>query len=88
MAAELAMEEFGGDFASVLRLPPQKAKKLWMRLPMIGEPGAEKILMFWSVLSVSALESNGLRALVRLGFGIEAKSYSATYKSVREVVPA
>jgi endonuclease III len=84
-AAQLTMDEFGGDLDSVLQLPPQKAKKLLMRFPMIGEPGAEKILMFSGLLGVLALESNGLRVLVRLGFGEERKSYSATYKSVREV---
>jgi endonuclease-3 len=83
-AAQLAMDEFGGDLDSVLKLPPQKAKKLLMQFPMIGEPGAEKILMFAGTLGVLALESNGLRVLVRLGFGEEGKSYSATYKSVRE----
>ena len=34
---------------------------------------------------MQALESNGLRVLVRLGFGEDRKSYAATYKSVREV---
>ena len=33
---------------------------------------------------MQALESNGLRVLVRLGFGEDRKSYAATYKSVRE----
>jgi endonuclease III len=84
-AARLAMEEFGGNVASVLKLPPQKAKKLLMQFPMIGEPGAEKILLFCGVLDVLALESNGLRALVRLGIGEDRKSYASTYKSVREV---
>src|ERR1017187_1083165 len=69
-AAQLTLDEFGGDLASVLKLPPQRAKKM---------------LMFSGVLGVLALESNGLRALVRLGFGEDRKSYSATYKSVREV---
>jgi hypothetical protein len=67
-AAQLTVDEFGGDLASVLKLPPQKAKKLLMQFPMIGEPGAEKILMFSGALGVLALESNGLRVLVRLGF--------------------
>ena len=84
-AAQLTLDEFGGDLASVLKLPPQRAKKLLMQFPMIGEPGAEKILMFSGVLGVLALESNGLRVLVRLGFGQDRKSYSATYKSIREV---
>ena len=41
--------------------------------------------MFAGALGVLALESNGLRAMVRLGFGEERKSYFATYESVREV---
>jgi endonuclease-3 len=88
IAAQLTVDQFGGDLASVLKLPPPKAKKLLMQIPMVGEPGAEKILMFSGVLGVLALESNGLRVLVRMGFGEDRKSYSATYKSVREVTLA
>lgn len=33
-----------------------------------------------------ALESNGLRVLVRVGLGAESKSYAATYRSVREAL--
>lgn len=84
-AARLALEEFGGDVGEVLMLPPQKAKKLLMRFPMIGEPGAEKILLFSGKLDALALESNGVRVLTRLGFGEERKNYAATYRSVREV---
>lgn len=79
-AAEFALED--GD--SILTLPPQKAKKRLMRYPMIGEPGAEKILLFCGRLAVLALESNGLRVLTRVGIGSAGKSYSATYRSVRE----
>ena len=67
-AAQLTVDQFGGDLATILKLPPPKAKKLLMQFPMTGEPGAEKILMFSGVLAVLALESNGLRVLVRLGF--------------------
>jgi endonuclease-3 len=84
-AARLTVEEFAGDLESILKLPAPKAKKLLMQFPQIGEPGAEKILLFCGALDVLALESNGLRTLVRLGFGEDRKSYSATYKSVREV---
>ena len=84
-AAQLTMDEFGGDLGAVLDLPAPKAKKALMRFPMIGEPGAEKILMFSGKLSVLALESNGVRVLVRLGIGEDRKSYAATYKSIREL---
>lgn len=84
-AARLTLDEFSGDLDNALKLPTPKAKKSLMRFPMIGEPGAEKILLFSGVLDVLALESNGLRVLVRLGIGEDRKSYAATYKSVREV---
>jgi endonuclease III len=82
-AAQLVSEDFDGSLETVLTLPPLQAKKMLMRFPMTGEPGAEKILLFCGVLPVLALESNGLRATVRLGFGEDRKSYSSTYKSVR-----
>jgi len=84
-AARLVRDEFGGDLSAVLRLPAPKAKKQLMRFPMIGEPGAEKILLFCGALPVLALESNGLRVLVRFGVGEERRNYAATYKTVREV---
>jgi endonuclease III len=84
-AARIAMEDFNGDLSAVLTLPAQRAKKFLMRFPMIGEPGAEKMLMLSGVLGVLALESNGVRVLTRLGIGEDRKSYAATYKSIREV---
>jgi endonuclease III len=35
---------------------------------------------------VLALESNGLRALLRLGFGTESKNYATSYKSVQRAL--
>jgi len=83
--AQITLDEFNGDLAGVLKLPPQKAKKALMKFPMIGEPGAEKILMFCGPLDVLALESNGVRVLMRLGMAEGRKSYAATYRSIREV---
>lgn len=84
--ARLAARTFGGDLAPVLRQPPAEAIRILRRFPGIGEPGAEKILLFAGALPVLALDSNGLRALVRVGFGRESSSYSATYRSVRKAV--
>ena len=83
-AARLARDDFGGDLDEVLKIPPQKAKRLLMGFPMIGEPGAEKILMMSGALPVLALDSNGVRVLTRLGIGEDRKSYASTYRSVRE----
>jgi endonuclease-3 len=56
------------------------------KYPMIGEPGAEKILLFAGAHSVLGLESNGLRVVVRLGFGQDHKNYSTMYRSAREAL--
>ena len=63
-----------------------KAKKTLRQFPTIGEPGAEKILMFAGKYPVFGLESNGLRVLLRLGFAQEQKSYSASYRAVQQAL--
>ncbi len=70
--AEIALREFGGDLRAILKRPTAQAQKALKRFPAIGDPGAEKILLFGHALPVLALESNGLRVLVRLGYGGEA----------------
>jgi endonuclease-3 len=84
--ADLALEHGGGDLSQVLDLEPAAARKVLKKFPSIGDPGAEKILMFCGASRALALESNGLRVLTRLGFGEEKKSYSATYKSAQEAI--
>ena len=84
--ALIAMNEFEGDLKPALRLPLPKAKQTLRKFPSIGEPSAEKILLFTRSYPILALDSNGLRVLVRLGFGEEKKDYSATYRSVQEAI--
>ena len=84
--ALIAMNEFGGDLCQALKQPLPKAKKSLQKFPSIGEPSAEKILLFTRSYPVLGLESNGLRVLLRLGFGEEKKNYSASYKSVQETI--
>jgi endonuclease III len=84
--AEIAAREFDGDVRSALALPPKEAMRKLRKFPSIGEPGAEKILLFTRGHPLFALDSNGLRVLLRLGYGKESKSYGASYRSVREAV--
>ena len=84
--ALIAMNEFEGDLKPALRLPLPKAKQALRKFPGIGEPSAEKILLFTRSYRVPGLDSNGLRVLIRLGFGEEKKNYSATYRSVQEAI--
>src|SRR2546421_4321314 len=84
--ALIAMNEFGGDLSEALQLPLPKAKKALQKFPSIGEPSAEKILLFTRAYPVLGLDSNGLRVLLRLGFGEEKKNYTASYRSVQEAI--
>jgi endonuclease III len=84
--AKIAYEEFGGDLRSILKKPLPQAKKALKKFPSIGDPGAEKILLFTRSYPVMALESNGLRVLCRVGFAQEQKNYSATYRLVQDAL--
>jgi len=81
--ARIARDEFGGRLDRVVKMPVARAKKALKMFPSIGDPGAEKILLLSRSYPILALESNGLRVLLRLGFGHQHKSYSSTYRSVR-----
>jgi len=82
-AAKIACEEFNSDLRPVLRHPLPQAKKMLRKFPGIGEPGAEKILLFTGTYPILALESNGLRVLLRLGYGKQDRNYVASYRSAQ-----
>ena len=84
--AQIALQEFDGDLDKALKQPLAQAKKSLKKFPGIGDPGAEKILLFSKTHPILALDSNGLRVLRRLGYGEEQKSYGATYRSAQEAV--
>ena len=89
--AKIAFEEFDSDLSTVLKKPLPQAKKALKRFPSIGDPGAEKILLFTRSYPVFSLDSNGLRVLCRVGFAEEQKNYSTTYRlvqgAIREQLP-
>jgi endonuclease III len=82
--ARIAIEKFGGDLRTPIRAPLGTAKRALRSFPGIGEPGAEKILLFTGRQALLAPDSNGLRVLVRLGLVREQKSYSGTYAASRQ----
>ncbi len=82
--ARITQTQFAGDLSSILAMPYAKAKKALKQFPTIGDPGAEKLLLLCGVASGLPLESNGLRVLVRIGWGRLQTSYSATYRSVQD----
>lgn len=85
-SAEIVNTRWDGDLQNALALPFAQARKALQRFPMIGPPGADKILLLTGTYPVLALDSNGLRVLLRLGYGSEKRSYSDTYGAVQEAV--
>jgi endonuclease III len=87
-SARLVRDEFGGDLSAVLSLELAKARRALTKFPMIGEPGAEKILLLCGAHAQLAPESNGLRVMVRLGWVEEDKNYAIMYRGARKAVRA
>lgn len=81
--ARITMDQFGGDLNQILHLPYAHAKKALKQFPNIGDPGAEKILMFCGASPGLPLEWNGLRVLTHVGYGRWQKNYGAAYRSVQ-----
>jgi endonuclease III len=87
-AAGIALDEFDGDLDSVVAGPVSKSRKALRKFPGIGEPGAERILLFLKRLPTLAPESNALRVLARLGIIREEKSYAANYAAAQKAAAA
>jgi endonuclease III len=81
-AANLALDIGRAELARLCRRDPAGARRALRRFPGIGDPGADKILMVAGGLKTLGLESNGLRVLLRLGFGQVSSDYGKTYRSV------
>jgi endonuclease-3 len=79
-SAELAVGDWGGNLRGALTLPLDQARRAFARFAMIGEPGADKILVFTRTARLLPLDSNGLRVLQRLGLTTQGRDYRATYR--------
>ena len=85
--ARIVLTQADGDLGGALRaLPLAKARALLKTFPVIADPGADKILLFAGIAPRPALESNGLRALARLGFFPEQASYDRSYRAAIAVL--
>lgn len=85
--ARLILATCGGDLADKLAsLSTSKARTLLKGFPGVGEPGADRILLFGGFADVPAIDSNGLRAFVRLGLCLERPNWSQTYRDAVRVI--
>jgi endonuclease-3 len=84
---EIVLEHAGGDLAGALQAADPKARRrLLKRFPGFGDPGADKVLLFCGLEARPALESNGLRCLVRLGHVAPDPDYARSYRAAVQVL--
>ena len=85
--ARITIDQFEGDLSRILKQPYAEAKRALKQFPNIGEPGAEKILLYCGVGPGLPLDWNGSRVLLRVGYGrANAKNYGAQYRSIQEAL--
>jgi endonuclease III len=89
--------EFGGDLKAMLKISMREekqqtdkdirgAKKILQQFPVIGEPSAEKILLFSKLAPVAAVPSANVEVTARLWSGKAGKNYGADYRTAREIL--
>jgi endonuclease-3 len=97
--ARMVKSDLGGDLKAALnkwmleeKKQPGKgirgAKNVLQRFPVIGEPGADKILLFSKLAPVAAVPSAFVGVAMRLWFGETGKNYAADYRTAREILSA
>lgn len=97
--ARSAKDQFGANLKAVLKkcLQEEKkqagkgiraAKKVLQEFPVIGEPSAEKILLFSRLAPVAAVPSAFVGVPIRLWFSEPDKNYAADYNKARNFLSA
>jgi endonuclease-3 len=86
--AARVQKQHNGDLAATLRKSLPEARKALKQFPTIGDPGAEKILLFTKIAAIPAVPSNCTHVPLRLGIGTAYKSYSKDYRSAQESLRA
>jgi endonuclease-3 len=85
--AELVREEYGGDLRSALsRLSVPQARKALKTFPGIGNPGADRILLFSRLSPVAAVPSACPYVLVRVLQGPEGPKYVTVYAAAQQML--
>ena len=85
--AERVQEEYGGDLRTALsRLSAPQARKALKAFPGIGNPGADRILLFSRLSPVAAVPPACPYVLVRVLQGPEGPKYVAVYAAAQQML--
>jgi endonuclease-3 len=85
--AARVQDDFAGDLRSALaRLSASQARKTLKSFPGIGNPGADRILLFGKLAAVAAVPSSCPHVLVRVEHGSDGDKYTAAYAAARSML--
>ena len=82
-SARMVIAKWSGDARTILALPEDQSRRALATFPMIGQPGADKILALTGFGTQLPLDSNALRVVERLGFVEAGRDYRATYRAAQ-----
>jgi endonuclease-3 len=86
---EIAMrvqDQFGDDLLGALAGPTAHARKLLKTFPNIGDPGADRILLFAGPAPIAAVPSNNVSVIVRVLYGRERENYGVNYRESQHAI--
>jgi len=87
--AAAVRDEFAGDLRSALdRLSLREARAVLKKFPGIGNPGADRILLFAQIAPVPAVPSSCPHVPVRIESGREPENYDAAYALAQRMLEA
>jgi len=87
--AKRTQNEFAGDLRSALtRLDPVQARKALKSFPGIGNPGADRIMLFGRLAPTAAVPSSSPHVLMRVQTGRESEKYTTNYASAQRILEA
>jgi endonuclease-3 len=78
--------EFPKGFEKALASDPVEARKILKKFPTIGDPGADRILLFTRIKAVAAVPSNCPQVLVRIRLGKEVEDYKVNYRAAQKAL--
>lgn len=86
--AACVKDEYGGDLHGALNGPIARARKILKTFPGMGDPGADRILLFAGIAPLAAVPSNCPHVVVRIKSGEESEDYVATYRAAQQLIEA
>ena len=87
--AKCVRDNYAGNLRAALqRLPLPGSRAALKQFPGIGNPGADRILLFGGIAPVAAIPSACPHVLVRIESGREPERYTATYAQAQRILAA